>query len=96
MAGPAGVGATALRQVESDKQTEVACWPDVWGEEVVHLVPEGRLTQQPAPPHKVADGDVEVVIARAPVADLGEWVYGQDVLEWGHEEVWSGMEVEHL
>ena len=47
---------------------------DVGGEEIVHLVPEGSLTEEATPSDQVADGHVEVVGATAPVRDLGEWV----------------------
>ena len=65
--------------------------PDVGGKEVVHLVPERRLAEEPAAAYKVANGDVEIVTARAPVTDLGERVHLQDFLgpgEWPIEIVW--------
>ena len=45
---------------------------DVGGEEIVHLVPEGSLTEEATPSDQVADGHVEVVGTAAPVRDLGE------------------------
>lgn len=42
---------------------------------------QGGLTQQLAAADQVADGDVEVRVAAAPVGDLGEGVSGQDVLQ---------------
>ena len=56
--------------------------PDVGSEEVVHLVAQGGLTEESGAADQVADGDVEVVVSRAPVTDLGERVLTQDLLEW--------------
>lgn len=39
------------------------------------------FTQQLASSHQVANGDVEIGVAAAPVGDLGEGVSGQNVLQ---------------
>lgn len=53
---------------------------NVGSQEVIHLVSQGRLTEQLAPAHQVPDGDMEVRVATAPVGDLGKGMSGQDVL----------------
>ena len=53
---------------------------DVGGEEVVHLVAEWSLTQQFGAADQVADGHVEVRVARWPVGDASERVRDQDFL----------------
>ena len=60
---------------------------DVGGEQVVHLVAQGRLAEQLGSPHEVPDGHVEVGVARRPVADAGERVGHQDLLQGERELV---------
>lgn len=62
-------------QVDTQADRQLVHGPDVRGKEVIHLVSKGCLTEQPAASHQAADGDVEVVVSRAPVADLGERVH---------------------
>jgi hypothetical protein len=54
---------------------------DVGGEQVVHLVPQRGLAQQLGPSDEVADGHVEVGVARGPVRYPGEGVGHQDLLQ---------------
>lgn len=54
---------------------------DVGGEQVVHLVSEARLAEQPAASNQTTDGDVEVVWSAAPVGDLREWVGCENFLK---------------
>ena len=54
---------------------------DVGGQEVVHLVAERGLAQQLRAPHQVADGHVEVGVARRPVGNSSKWVCHQDILK---------------
>ena len=54
---------------------------DIGGEEIVHLIAEARLTEEPASSNQTPDCDVEVVGATAPVGDLGERVGSQNFLE---------------
>ena len=54
---------------------------DVGGQEVVHLVAERGFAQQLGAPHQVADGHVEVGVARRPVGNSSKWVCHQDILK---------------
>ena len=54
---------------------------DVRGQQVVHLVGQAGLAEQPTTPYQTADGHVEVVGTTTPVGDLCIWVYIQDFLE---------------
>ena len=57
-------------------ETDVGC------EQVIHLVPEGRLAEELGAPDQVADGHVEVGVATGPVGYPGEGMSDQDVLKY--------------
>lgn len=54
---------------------------NVGGQQVVHLVAEGRFAQQLGAAHQVADRHVEVRVARRPVGNAREWMSHQNLLQ---------------
>ena len=53
---------------------------DVGGQQVVHLVAQGRLAQQLGALDQVADGHVEVSVATGPVGNLAEGKRHENIL----------------
>ena len=54
---------------------------DVGGQQVIHLVAQGRLAEQLGAPDQVADGHVEVSVATGPVRNPGEGMSDQNLLQ---------------